>query len=158
MLLGVGVVLILAGLVAWLYDAHLDRQRAWDRPAWSLRPLARGTFSATRRVLVVVGWISILQASRWAGVVAAVALTVAWSRIRWVRSARSTTRRLRAELDELRRRDPSCEEHELLGRLVLSRHPEWGPELVSQIVQDHPTPEGLARILTRMERGWSSLE
>ena len=158
MRLTAGVVLIVSGLVGWLYDAHLGRQRTWDRPGWSLRPIPRGIFAVTRRVAVVAGWLLILDTSPWAGAVVAAVLVGAWGRMRFVRSDRYTTRRLEVELAALRRREPSADEHELLARVVLAHHPQWGAELVAQIVRDHPTPAGVARVVARMERGWSSLE
>ncbi len=151
-----GVVLMVSGLVGWLYDAHLRVQRTWDRPGWSLRPIPRAGFAIARRVLVVAGWILILLASRWAGVVVAVFLIGAWGWTRWVRSDRNTTRRLELELAELRRREPSSDDALLLARVIQARHPEWTGDLVSQIIRDHPTPAGVARILMRMECGWPS--
>jgi hypothetical protein len=152
-LLAAGGLLIVAGLIAWLYDQRLRELKAWDRPRWALRAAYRTAFSTARRLSVVAGWLLLASASPAAAAVVGVVIVGGWLRIRWVRTDGYTARRLRAEMATLRRRHPECDEGELLGRIVLARHPEWGSELADRIVTDNPTLPGLARVLNRMERG-----
>lgn len=147
-----GIVLVMIGLGGWLHHTHLRRLRAWDRPPWMLRPSAGWLYTTARCTAVVAGWILLALESRWLAGLVAASIAGAWGFLLWVRSERHTARRLRRDLAEVRRREPSRAERDILTRLVLARHPEWGPELVERIVADHPDPEGLARVLARMER------
>jgi len=152
-LLTAGIALVVVGLAAWLHHTHLRRLRAWDRPAWLLHPAAPASYTAVRCAAVVAGWTLMALASPWLAGLTAAAIAAAWALRVWVRSERYVARRLRADLTALRRREPRRPERELLARLVLARHPEWGPELVDRIVADHPDTGSLARVLARMERG-----
>jgi len=155
--LGIGIVLVVAGLGVGLAGAHLRRLRAWDRPAWMLRGSSRRLHGLVWRAAVVSGWILIAGESRWMAAWTAAILASVWIWMGWVRSERYGSRRLLKELAALRRSEPSCGDRELLARIVLARHPEWGAELVDRIVSDHPEPRKLARMLARMERGWSAM-
>jgi hypothetical protein len=153
-----GVFLIAAGLVAWLYDERLRTLKAWDRPRWTLDRTTRLAFSTLRRIAVVAGWLLLLRASAAAAATLGVVLLGAWARIRWTRTDAYAARRLRADLAAERRAHPELEDRELLVRLVVSRHPEWGAELAEQMVTDHPSLPDLARMLNRMREGWSALD
>ena len=148
----IGIVLVMVGLGGWLHHAHLRRLRAWDRPAWALHAAAGSLYTAARCSAVVAGCILLALESRWLAGLVAAAIAGAWALLLWVRSERHAARQLRRDLAELRRREPSRAERDILARLVLARHPEWGPELAERIVADHPDPERLARVLARMER------
>ena len=158
MLLAGGGLLIVAGLIAWLYHERLRGLKAWDRPRWTLHGTYRMAFSTLRRVLIIVGWLLMWSTSRAPAIVVGTAILGGWARVRWVRTDGYATRRLRTELASLRRRHPECDEPELLSRWIRARHPDWGPELAEQIVADNPGLPDLARILNRMEKGWSALD
>lgn len=149
----VGFALVVAGLVTGLIEAHLSRLKAWDRPRWALGPV-RGVLPVVRWIALALGVAVLAGASPVAAAGVATVLAAGWARLRWVRSERYVARQLRTAVADLRRRDPDAREHELLGRAVLERHPEWGPELVEQMVRDHPRTPSLARMIARMERGW----
>jgi len=153
LLLIAGIALVAVGLAGWLHHTHLRTLRAWDRPAWFLRPGATALYTAARWAAAVAGWILMALGSRRVAGLAAAAIAAAWAFRVWVRSERHMARRLRVDLAALRRREPRRAERDLLARLVLARHPEWGPELVERIVADHPDTGSLARVLARMERG-----
>jgi len=153
-----GAILIVAGLLAWLYDERLRTLKAWDRPRWTLDRATRLAFSTLRRMVLVAGWLLLLWSSVTAALVVAAVLLGAWARIRWVRTDAYAVRRLRVDLETLRRRHPDQDETALLTRLVRSRHPDWGPELAEQMVTDYPDLADLARMLNRMQKGWSALD
>lgn len=157
MLLAGGGLLIIAGLIAWLYDERLRDLKAWDRPGWTRNRLYRAAFPTLRRALVVAGVLLLWATSRPTAIVVSAAILGGWARVRWVRTDSHARRRLRTELTTLRRRHPECDDQELLTRLVMAHHPDWGPELAQQIVTDNPELPNLARILNRMERGWSPI-
>ena len=158
MLLAGGGLLILAGLIAWLYDERLRDLKAWDRPSWTLHRAYRVAFPTLRRALVMAGLLLLWTASRTTAIVVGAAILGGWARVRWARTEGYTTRRLRTELSALRRRHPECDDRELLSQLVRARHPDWGPELAEQIVTDNPELPDLVRILSRMQKGWSALD
>jgi hypothetical protein len=157
-LLAGGGLLILTGLIAWLYDERLRDLKAWDRPRWTLHRVHRLAFSTLRRVCVIAGLLLLWSASTTTAIVVGAAILGGWARVRWVRTDRHAIRRLRTDLSTLRRRHPECDDRELLTRVVTAHHPGWGPELAQQIVTDNPELEDLARILNRMKQGWSALD
>ena len=157
MLLAGGGLLIIVGLIAWLYDERLRDLKAWDRPSWTLHRVYRVAFPTLRRVLVIAGLLLLWAASGTTAIVVGAAILGGWARVRWVRTDGHTIRRLRTELSTLRRRHPEADDQELLSRLVMAHHPGWGPELAQQIVTDNPDLQDLARILNRMQKGWPAL-
>lgn len=155
MWIAVGSVILVSGLLAGLFEAHVQRVRAWDRPAWLRSRSGRWALALGRRSLLVAGLAALFLGSAPVAILVAGALGSAGGWMRWARSDRYAARRLRSELADRRRAHPAEDEAELLRRIVLERHPEWGKELVARIVHDHPTTQGLARIMVRMERGWT---
>ena len=143
---------MLAGLTAWLFEQRLRELKAWDRPAWTLNPIARSALSISGRASLATGLLLLGLASPLVASVAAGILLAGWGWTRWVRTDRYTLAWIQRGLSELRRTHPESEESELLNLLLTTRHPEWGPELTAQIQNDHPTVAELARILNRMEQ------
>jgi hypothetical protein len=152
---GGGVVLL--ALALGLVDVHLGRQRTWNRPAWTLSRGYRAGVGIVRPLLLATGVILVFSGSVVAGVIVVVLLLAIWGRLRWVRSARYRVAMLGRRLDSLRRMHDGSTDHELLVRLVLERHPEWGEDLARQIASDNPDVGSLARVLARMEEGWSGI-
>jgi hypothetical protein len=60
---------------------------------------------------------------------------------------------IREAFEKERARDPSASDKQILHRILGSLHGRWGDELIEQIVADHPTPEGVADMVVRLERG-----
>jgi hypothetical protein len=85
-------------------------------------------------------------------VAGAVLLLWGWRAV--VRSIAWRRRTLRRDLEQARRADPAAPPRDLLTRAVLVRHPEWGEELVAQMVLDYPDAARLAAVVARMERGF----
>jgi predicted secreted protein len=63
-------------------------------------------------------------------------------------------RSMRRRQSVLRAAYTGLSERDALRRVILERHPEWGEELVEQMMLDYGTTEELARVMTRMERGF----
>jgi hypothetical protein len=154
MLLAAGLLAVVVALGLGLFDAHLRRIKAWDRPAWTLWPCYRRAAPHLRRVLLLLGALFTWLASPKAAVGVAVGLAAAWGWRLRARSEGSLLRRARREIAELGRRHGGAADHEIHGRWLLGRHPEWGAELVDRIVRDHPSLPALVRLVARMERGW----
>jgi len=81
-------------------------------------------------------------------------LLVLWSYRRVVRSDAFQERLLRRDFIVMRRSRPDMSDGQILFDLTCRKHPRWGPELIEQMVQDYPTVESFARMLSRMERGF----
>jgi hypothetical protein len=149
-----GFALLGVGLFAWLLGTHFRERRWFDRPDVARHRLFDPLLAAARWMLLAVGLVVLWRASpRAAGAAAALLLLLTC----WRRTIRSVPVRrwlVRRRFEELRRARPGSPEREILERLVLERHPEWGEELVAQMVLDYRTPDELARVMARMERGF----
>lgn len=150
--IGGGVVVL--ALALGLVDAHLGRQRAWDRPVWTLSRGYRAGVGFVRPLLLATGVFLIFYGSILAGVIVTVLLLAILAYLRWVRSARYRVVLLERRLTALRRLHGGSTDHEIRVRLVLEQHPEWGEDLAQQIAADNRDVTSLARVLARMEEGW----
>lgn len=149
-----GVVLVGLALFLWLLGQHFREGRWFDRPS-----LARHRLFDP--LLMVVGW-SALAAGlallwRAAPPAAVVTAMILLGLSGWRQAARSAVMRarsMRRRQSLLRATHPGLSERDALRRVVLERHPEWGEELVEQMILDYDTTEEMARVMTRMERGF----
>jgi hypothetical protein len=148
-----GMVLILAGLLAWVAGVHFRARRYYDRPALARNRWFDPIVALLHWVLLALGLIALGRASAPAAAAVAVVLVAAWGYRRFIRSVTFRRFLMRRELAAARRRSPDLPEREILFRLVLQRHPRWGEELIEQMVDDYPTVDQLARMIARMERG-----
>jgi hypothetical protein len=156
-LLAVGSAIVVVGLFMGLIEAHVRRLEAWSRPRWALAPTSRRLFPYARRAVLASGVVVLFLGSIPVAVtVAAGLISIAWW-MRWVRSPGYAERRLGSELARWRRDQPGVDDAELLGRILMARHPDWGEDLVARMIRDNPEPAALARIVTRMERGWDGI-
>ncbi|HUD72941.1 MAG TPA: hypothetical protein VMQ62_13360 [Dongiaceae bacterium] len=150
----IGPVLLFAAFLLWLIATHL-RERPWfDRPDLARHRLFDPAILAAAGGSFAGGIVVVARRSPGAalGVTALVAL--AWGWRRFVRSAAWRRRTLARDLERARGADPAAPAHELLVRAILARHPEWGEELVAQMVLDYPDAARLAAVVARMERGF----
>jgi len=152
----VGGGMVVLALALGLVDAHLARQRTWNRPAWTLSRGYRAGVAVARPLLLATGVGLIVYDSVLAGAIVAVVLLAIWGRLRQVRSVRYRAALLGRRLDALRRAHAGSTEHELRVRVVLELYPEWGADLAGQIVTDTTDVTSLARVLARMEEGWTA--
>jgi hypothetical protein len=60
---------------------------------------------------------------------------------------------IRRAFEREKSRDPAASDVQILIRILHALHPRWGEELIEQIATDNPTPEGVADMVIRMERG-----
>jgi hypothetical protein len=145
----IGSTLMVAAFLLWLVATHL-RERPWfERPN-----LARHRLFDPAMLAAAAGSFAggIVVVARWSPVAAlgvAAFVSLAWGWRRWVRSAAWRRRALRRDLERARRADPAAPQHDLLLRAVLARHPEWGEELVAQMVLDYPDAARLATVPRR---------
>ena len=93
-----------------------------------------------------IGWLV------W-GVPSALILLGLWTWKRLLRSRFCLRRTLRRAFRKERARDALASDAEILQRILHSLHGRWGEDLIEQIVADHPTPEAIADLVVRMERG-----
>jgi hypothetical protein len=150
-LIGLGAVAI--SLLMGLWMQGIRERPVYDRPSLILHPTFRRIWAPARWLLLAAGGILLFRASRpGAGAVALVLLGL-WSWKRYLRSRRHRRRMIREAFEKERMRDPSASEAQVLGRILHSLHGSWGEELIEQIIQDNPTPEGVADMVVRMERG-----
>jgi ABC-type dipeptide/oligopeptide/nickel transport system permease subunit len=149
-----GLVLVGVSLFLWLLRRHFREGRWFDRPRVARHQL----FDP---LLAVVGW-SALAAGLgllWRAAPPAALVTVAlllglagWRQL--ARSAIMRARSMRRRQSVLRAAHPGLSERDALRRVILERHPEWGEELVEQMMLDYGSTEEMARVMTRMERGF----
>lgn len=142
------------GLLMGLLEVHYRRMPAWNRPRWVLGRVYARLWSPVRRCLVlagplVVAWDSVPLA---AGIGLALLATATW--LAWVRSERHSKRSFRRAFERLRAERPGESDRAILREMVRARHARWADDLLDRIVDDHPSPDDLARILHRMERAW----
>jgi hypothetical protein len=152
--LATGACLCLIAAGAWLLGRHLAEARFYDRPRFARRRGFDAGLAVFRWLAFGAGLALLWRASpRAAGAVAAIfLLALAW---RGAVQSRAWKRRLlQRDYERLRRDRPDLEERDLLIRVVLLHHPRWGEELISQMVLDYRTLDGIARVITRMERGF----
>jgi hypothetical protein len=149
-----GAGLLFLGLLAWLVGAHFKSLRFFDRPRLARNRLFDPLLAFLAWTLVAAGVVLITRAAPAAGALIALVLAGLWAYRRLIRSVPFQRRLLRRDLEALRRRHPGEADKVLLCRLVFSRHPGWGEELIEQMVFDYPAVDDLARMLAKMEKGF----
>lgn len=156
--LAAGGVLVVLGLFGMLLSAHLRSLRFFDRPGIArLRHFDRG-LDALKWLLLIAGLGLLLRGSPVTGGGVAAILVLLWAYRRVIRGLRFQARLLRREYESLRRARPGVPDERLLYELAWRRHPGWGPELIEQMVRDHPTIESFGVMVVRMERGYRGFE
>ncbi len=150
----IGPALLVAAFLLWLVATHL-RERPWfERPDVARHRLFDRVMLAAAAGSFAGGMVVVARRSPVAALGVATVVGLAWGWRRLVRSAAWRRRALRRDLEQARRADPAAAPRELLLRVVLARHPEWGEELVAQMVLDYPDAARLAAVVARMERGF----
>jgi hypothetical protein len=151
---GPGLALVGLSLFLWLLGQHFREGRWFDRPGIARLPLFDPLLAVVGCSVLVAGFALVWRAApRAAIVLAALLLGLAgWRQV--ARSAAVRARSLRHRQSDLCAAHPGLSERDALRRVVLERHPEWGEELVEQMMLDYGTTEEMARVMTRMERGF----
>lgn len=149
-----GLGILLAGLVALLASVHIKGLRYFDRPSLARHRVFDPFLSAVAWALIALGLVMAWRASWIAGFAVTSILAALFVYRRVIRGPWNHRRLLRRDFEAFRRGRPATPDEEVLRELALRRHPEWGPELVEQMVRDYPTVEAFASMLARMERGF----
>jgi len=153
-LIAAGLVVLMAGLLGALASIHFKGLRYFDRPALARHPLFDRVLGLARWILVLAGLGLLAIGSRFVFAIAGGLLALAWGWRRLVRSVPFQTRLLRRQCEAIRRRHRGAKEEDLLRLIAIQRHPEWGEELIDQMVRDYPSVETLSVMMVRMERGF----
>lgn len=153
MLFGAFALLAVAFLL-WLVATHL-RERPWfERPDLARRRSFDPVILTAAAGSLLGGLALLARHSKPAAVGVAALVVGAWGWRRTIRSIAWRRRALTRDLEAARRTQPAAAESDLLARVVLARHPEWGEELIAQMVLDYPDVKQLASVVARMERGF----
>jgi hypothetical protein len=148
-----GFALIALFLLMGLYLAHAREQPVYRRPALFLHPRFWMTWTLLRGALFIAGWALAWRAFPWEAAEAALVLSVAWGWRRYLQGRGYRRRMVRRAFESEKARDPAASEVQVLRRVLHAMHPRWGEELIEQIAADNPTPEAVADMVVRMERG-----
>ena len=148
-----GLAGVVFSLLMGLWMQHVRERPVYKRPVFLIRPGFRLMWIPARAFLFLAGGLLLVRASPPAAALLALLLAAAWSWKRYVGSRGHRRRMFRRAFDRERARDPSTADELILRRLLASLHPRWGEDLIEQIVADNPTPEGVADMVVRMERG-----
>jgi hypothetical protein len=148
-----GLAGVAVSLLMGLWMQHVRERPVYERPAFLIRPGFRRIWLSSRAFLFLAGALLLVRASPPAAALLALLLAAAWSWQRYVGSRSHRRRMFRRAFDRERARDPATTDEMILQRLLASLHGRWGEELIEQIVADNPTPEGVADMVFRMERG-----
>ncbi len=140
-------------LLMGLYRAHARELPVYRRPAIFIHSRFRIVWSLVRAALFVAGWALAWRASRWMAGASALVVGVAWGWRSYLQGARHRRRMVRRAFEAEKARDPAASEVQILRRVLYAMHPRWGEELIEQIAADNPTPEAVADMVVRMERG-----
>ncbi|HEV8335024.1 MAG TPA: hypothetical protein VGR67_01230 [Candidatus Polarisedimenticolia bacterium] len=150
-LIGLGALAL--SLLMGLWMQGVRERPVYDRPPFLLRPATRLLWDPIRWSLFAAGGILLAKASAVAAAAIGLILFGLWSWKRYLASARHRRRMIREAFARERKRDPSASDEQILGRILHAMHGSWGEELIDQIVADNPTPEAVAEMVLRMERG-----
>ena len=148
-----GILAVAVSLLMGLWMQHVRERPVYERPAALIRPVFRLLWWPIQWALFLAGLGILFRASLAAGAALSAILLGLASWKRYLRSRRHRHRMIRVAYDKERARDPAASDAQILHRILSSLHARWGEELIEQIVADHPTPEGVADMVVRMERG-----
>jgi hypothetical protein len=154
MTIALGLALVLFGLLAALAATHFKGLRYFDRPALGRNPFFDPALGALMWIFLATGLLVIGVASRPVLIAATAALVILWGYRRVIRSVPFQARLLKSDFEALRRQQPALPEDRVLYELACRRHPQWGEELIEQMVRDYPTIDAFAPMVARMERGF----
>jgi hypothetical protein len=148
-----GFAAVFLSLLMGLWMEHVRERPVYERPAIMIRSLFSVAWGPARWLLLAAGLILLSRASlaMAASLAALLILLRAWKG--YLGSRRHRHRMIRAAFEKERTRDPAASDRQILQRILHSLHARWGEELIEQIVADNPTPEGVADMVVRMERG-----
>jgi len=149
-----GPALLVLAFFLWLLGTHYREGRFFDRPAVARHPSFDPIVAFAAFTSLAAGLALLWRASTPAGALAVAMLAglAGWRAL--LRGPGLRARALRRRQADLLRAHPGMSERDALARTVLERHPEWGEELVEQMILDYRTADALARVMTRMERGF----
>jgi len=140
-------------LLMGLWMQYVRERPVIERPGFLVRPGFRLMWTPARVFLFLGGGLLLARAFPPAAALLALLLAAAWSWRRYLESRAHRRRMFRRAFDREKAGDPSTADELILRRLLASLHARWGEELIEQIVADNPTPEGIADMVVRMERG-----
>jgi hypothetical protein len=149
-----GLGLVALGLLVLVFRLHVRELRYFDRPGVARHRTFDPILAVVAGMLLLGGLAAAGAASPPAAAAVALLLLLLWGYRRIVRGLRFQAWLLGRDFRALRSERPADSDEQILLDLLMRRHPSWGRELIEQMVADHPTIEGLARTVARMERGF----
>ena len=144
---------VAVSLFMGLWVQHLRERPVYERPSIMIRPWFRWIWTPARWTLFAAGFLVLSRASLVTAGSVALTLLLLGSWKRYLGSRHQRRRMIRRSFEGERARDPSASDAQILQRILHSLHSRWGEELIEQIVADNPTPEAVADMVVRMERG-----
>lgn len=147
-----GLALLGLFLISGLWMEHIRERPVYERPPVLIHPIFRTLWSPTRWVAFFLGWILLARTWPRLGAILALFLAAMWGWKRYLRSRHHWDRTIRSSFLLEKARNPQASDIEILTAILLTVRGHWGQELIDQIVADHPTPEGIAAMIVRMER------
>ena len=148
-----GFALLAIFLLSGLWIDHVREKPVYERPRILVRPGFWTAFRGLRLALFLAGWaMSASVLPRAAGGLALL-LALAWGWKRLIRGRHFRRRMVRKAFVLEKRRDPAASDVQILQRVLHAIHPHWGEELLEQIALDNPTPERVADMICRIEKG-----
>jgi hypothetical protein len=148
-----GLALVIGYLLLGLWLEHVREKPVYERPRLLSRPRFLMGYSILRAALFLLGWGLLLRVSLPCALVLASILAGAWMWKRTVQGRPHRHRMIRRAFEREKARDPAASDVQVLSRILHALHPRWGEELIEQIAADNPTPEGVADMVIRIERG-----
>lgn len=148
-----GLALVIGYVLLGLWLEHVREKPVYERPRLLSRPRFWMGYSILRAALFLLGWGLLLRVSLPYALVLASILAGAWMWKRTVQGRPHRHRMIRRAFEREKTRDPAASDVQVLSRILHALHPRWGEELIEQIAADNPTPEGVADMVIRIERG-----
>ena len=144
---------VLVSLLMGLWMQHLRERPVYERPSIMIHPYFWVIWMPAQWTLFAAGFAMLGHGSLPAAALLALVLLALWIWKRLLASRHHRRRMIRRAFEKERARDPSASDAQILQRILHSLHGRWGEELIEQIVADAPTPEAVADMVVRMERG-----